>query len=473
MKSLIRSILTLWWLCLWAPAFAQEARLKSDLRVCSMMGCKTEKTIGNAVYVARNKENTESIVVTACHMFHARNSTAKVDIDNSRILVDGHRATILKRWHTNDVDLAMLHVQAGIPDGTGLAVTDERDPSTGDAVYLMGYVNDLTTATYDGKVTDGPKREADYYSHGGLSGAGVYYSDNGYLAGIHSGVRYDNPQGNNGHKRFTSIRNLEQLLNSYAPGMLSGLEFLELERIKADEKPTKTLPPEKWEPTTSEAPEQPVTTYKEQDQDQDQDQPKKEEPASGLKKTAKTAVETGGKVLDTAESIVNNPLFQIAVGVGLPGGGAAGLYVAQRVLAARRKIKDAKKAEDEAKHSELIDQISKLQSDRLTKAAETAGALVVGTGATKETTYDKSVIDDITDLQRQLQAAEDEVKTLKDELAQRPVTIRYIQAPEDDNYKRLLRSMELVARKYPQFVPVMKQVHDTETLMKSGDKTDG
>ena len=115
-------------------ASAQEAQIVVDATECRLGLCVPVEFHGNGVYVARNGDNSASIVATAAHVV-----TAEAGGKLRGIRVDQTPATILGRWLEPDggVDLALLRVSGPAPK---LATHATEIPPRGAEVWLRGYL---------------------------------------------------------------------------------------------------------------------------------------------------------------------------------------------------------------------------------------------------------------------------------------------------------------------------------------------
>lgn len=193
-------------------ASAQEAQIVVDATECRLGLCVPVEFHGNGVYVARNGDNSASIVATAAHVV-----TAEAGGKLRGIRVDQTPATILGRWLEPDggVDLALLRVSGPAPK---LATHATEIPPRGAEVWLRGYLAGQRV-TNRGVLLDTERRLADYHSADGLSGAGVFDTA-GRLLGVHRGKQEHG--GGIVQRQFTSLRRLDQFLAQYAPDMKSG-----------------------------------------------------------------------------------------------------------------------------------------------------------------------------------------------------------------------------------------------------------
>lgn len=211
---MFRSVLILLLLGLGSNCAAQECRVESRTTICVAGFCKQSGGAGNGVYVARNDDNSASMVATAAHVLDGGDRSARVE----SVTVDGTPAQILGRWNDGSTDLALLRV-SGPADGVAIHATEI--PPAGTAIRMIGIV-DGRVATHTGTLIDSERRRGQYGGGSGFSGSGIYGPEN-RLLGIHNGKT----TGEDGswYRKFTSIRRLDQFVSQYAPDLKTGREL--------------------------------------------------------------------------------------------------------------------------------------------------------------------------------------------------------------------------------------------------------
>lgn len=334
----ICGLLTLFVLWHQTAAEAQVVTVTVQSRVCVRGTCHQMTGYGSGVVVATEGRG-HSIVLTAAHNFNLTDTqgrpTTSGTIDS--VMVGGARAELVQRWYDDRSDLAIVRVAGQFPSVAPLA---QMPPAPGDRVAVSGY----DYAQSGRPVLHGVQCQVVTANPGergttsrswpvGMSGGAVLNAD-GNLVGIavtSSG--------------FQINRNFRELIHYYAPQAV-----MPEPRSAATEQPASVSPDRPGTvPLIEDVAASKGTVEQLADASTAGVQGRTAEPegsGAGGKDTAsaKERLEHGkqavGTAVDTADSLLSNPLVQAAILAGTGGSGAAALSAWQMLMAVRRRKKE-------------------------------------------------------------------------------------------------------------------------------------